>query len=119
LKKDDFITQEWQMFIRYLPNSISIDKLERLNEYFVFNSTENAELALDWYTKCINSRYDGVLPDIERFLRKIGRRKFVLPLYETLYKNDHYKNFARTLFNSHKQYYHSVTRNSVEKLFKN
>jgi len=119
LKKEDFITQEWQMFIRYLPKSITVDKLERLNSYFGFNRTENAEIALDWFTLCINANYDGVLPDIERFLRKIGRRKFVLPLYEMLAQNPQYKNFAKTLFNSHKNYYHAITKNSIEKLFEN
>lgn len=119
LKKEDFITQEWQMFIRYLPKSITVDKLERLNSYFGFNRTENAEIALDWFTLCINANYDGVLPDIERFLRKIGRRKFVLPLYELLAQKPQYKNFAKTLFDSQKNYYHAVTKNSVEKLFVN
>ncbi|HBW86978.1 MAG TPA: aminopeptidase [Crocinitomicaceae bacterium] len=119
LKKEDFITQEWQMFIRYLPKSITVDKLERLNSYFGFNRTENAEIALDWFTLCINANYDGVLPDIERFLRKIGRRKFVLPLYELLAQKPQYKNFAKTLFDSQKNYYHAVTKNSVEKLFMN
>jgi hypothetical protein len=119
LKKEDFITQEWQMFIRYLPKSITVDKLERLNSYFGFNRTENAEIALDWFTLCINANYDGVLPDIERFLRKIGRRKFVLPLYELLAQKPQYKNFAKTLFDSQKNYYHAVTKNSVEKLFAN
>jgi len=119
LKKEDFITQEWQMFIRYLPKSITVDKLERLNSYFGFNRTENAEIALDWFTLCINANYDGVLPDIERFLRKIGRRKFVLPLYELLAQKPQYKNFAKTLFDSQKNYYHAVTKNSVEKLFIN
>ncbi|MBM3159782.1 MAG: M1 family metallopeptidase [Bacteroidetes bacterium] len=119
IKKEDFITQEWQMFLRYLPKSISIDKLESLNSYFGFNRTENAEIALDWFTLCINANYDGVLPDIESFLRKIGRRKFVLPLYEMLAQKPQYKNFAKTLFNSQKNYYHAITKNSVEKLFEN
>ncbi len=119
LKKEDFITQEWQMFIRYLPKTITVDKLQSLNSYFGFNRTENAEIALDWFTLCINANYDGVLPDIERFLRKIGRRKFVLPLYELLAQKPQYKNFAKTLFDSQKNYYHAVTKNSVEKLFAN
>ncbi len=119
LNIEDFITQEWQMFIRYLPKSISVDKLERLNSYFDFNRTENAEIALDWFTLCINANYNGVLPDIERFLRKIGRRKFVLPIYELLAQKPQYKNFAKTLFDSQKNYYHAVTKNSVEKLFVN
>lgn len=119
LKIEDFITQEWQMFIRYLPKSISVDKLESLNSYFDFNRTENAEIALDWFTLCINANYNGVLPDIERFLRKIGRRKFVLPIYELLAQKPQYKNFAKTLFDSQKNYYHAVTKNSVEKLFVN
>ena len=119
LNIEDFITQEWQMFIRYLPKSISVDKLESLNSYFDFNRTENAEIALDWFTLCINANYNGVLPDIERFLRKIGRRKFVLPIYELLAQKPQYKNFAKTLFDSQKNYYHAVTKNSVEKLFVN
>jgi aminopeptidase N len=119
LKKEDFITQEWQMFIRYLPKTITVDKLQSLNSYFGFNRTENAEIALDWFTLCINANYDGVLPDIERFLRKIGRRKFVLPLFEIMAQKQQYKNFAKTLFDSQKNYYHAVTKNSVEKLFEN
>ena len=114
---EDFITQEWQMFIRYLPETISTEQLDKLNNYFNFNRTENAEIALDWYTLCLKKGYDKIIPNVERFIKKVGRRKFILPLYETLCSVEKYKNFAKTVFESHKYNYHSVTRKSVEKLF--
>ena len=119
LKKEDFITQEWQMFIRYLPGTITVDKLELLDKYFSFNNTQNAEIALDWFSLCINAGYDEILPYVERFLKKVGRRKFVLPIYELLNDQSKYKNFAKSVFSSQKLYYHAVTRNSVEKLLQN
>ena len=119
LKKEDFITQEWQMFIRYLPGTITVDKLELLDKYFSFNNTQNAEIALDWFSLCIKSGYDEILPYVERFLKKVGRRKFVLPIYELLNEQSKYKNFAKSVFSSQKLFYHAVTRNSVEKLLQN
>ena len=52
------------------------------------------------------------------FLLKIGRRKYVLPIYEALVQTKEGRTLAKQIFNEAQVTYHSVTRNSVQKVLR-
>lgn len=56
----------------------------QLDEVFDFTHSTNAEIACDWYRVAIRNHYDPVLPALEQYLVKIGRGKFVRPLFTEL-----------------------------------
>jgi hypothetical protein len=54
---------------------------------------------------------------LRKFLASNGRRKYVLPLFNSILRDKNRLEWAREVYQSAKGNYHSVTRNSVEKLF--
>lgn len=119
IKKEDFIVQEWQTFIHALPENIGKTKLKKLDAYFSFKNCGNAEIMTDWFILGIKNNYAELNPEIQKFLSKVGRRKYVLPIFETMLSNIRTKQLAIDIFEKNKGNYHSVTKNSIESLLKN
>jgi leukotriene-A4 hydrolase len=119
IKRNDFIVQEWQTFIHSLPTEISKIKLSKLDSYFSFKNCGNSEIMTDWFVLGIQNNYTELNPEINKFLHKVGRRKYVLPIYKALMKNIKTKALAKAIFKSAKNNYHAVTRNSIDELFQN
>jgi hypothetical protein len=119
IKRDDFIVQEWQTFIRALSDDISIDKLQYLDAMFHFSTWGNSEVMADWFVLNIHQKNRLIRPAIEKFISKVGRRKYLLPIYKALINNPDDKVWAKKVFDNSKAYYHAVSRNSVAELFAN
>ncbi|MFM7681560.1 MAG: M1 family metallopeptidase, partial [Bacteroidota bacterium] len=119
IKRSDFIVQEWQTFIHSLPENIGKTKLQKLDTYFSFKNCGNSEIMTDWFVLGIKNNYTQLNPEIETFLGKVGRRKYVLPIYETLLNNKKTESMANDVFEKNKKHYHSVTKKSIEEIIKN
>jgi len=111
--RDNYSVQEWLTFLRHLPSNISVEKMKVLDESLQFSAWTNAEIQFEWFLKSISSNYSPAYPYLSAFLEKVGRRKFILPLYEALYNNEATKEKALSWFNSYKQNYHAVSSNSI------
>lgn len=118
LTRDSFAPQEWQAFIRELPEEVSIDKLKILDEKLHFTGWGNAEVATEWYVLAINSGYKDVRPSLEKFLTITGRRKFLLPLYKALSKTADDKMWAMKVYQTARNNYHPVSVGSVDEILK-
>jgi hypothetical protein len=116
LKRTDHITQEWQTFIRSLPSTVNAEQLAEIDQYLNFSNWGNAEVQYEWFIRTIQANYETVKPSIARFLARIGRRKYVLPIYEELAKTTENKQWASELFQSIKAEYHPITRMSIEEV---
>jgi aminopeptidase N len=119
IKRDDFIVQEWQTFIRGLSDDISIEKLQYLDATLNFSTWGNSEVMAEWFVLNIHRENRIIRPAIEKFISKVGRRKYLLPIYKALVKNPEDKVWAKKVFDNSKAYYHAVSRNSVAELFEN
>jgi leukotriene-A4 hydrolase len=117
IKRNDFIVQEWQTFIHSLPEKMSKSKLQKLDTYFSFKNCGNSEIMTDWYILGIKNNYAELNPEIKKFLGKVGRRKYLIPIYESLIRNEKTKTFAKRIFEENKTNYHPVSRKSLEKMF--
>jgi hypothetical protein len=116
LKREDHIVQEWQTFIRALPKSISKEKLKIIDINLGFKNCGNSEIMTEWFTLALENNYTELNSDIERFLKKVGRRKYLLPIYGAMTKVD--SKLAHQIFEKSKINYHAVSRNSIEELLK-
>lgn len=86
LKREDFIVQEWQTFIRALDQDIAIERLRYLDQKMKFSAWGNSEVLAEWFVLNINCGNREIRPEIEKFISKVGRRKFLLPIYKALVK---------------------------------
>jgi hypothetical protein len=119
INRNDFIVQEWQTFIHSLPKQFSKKKLKQLDKYFSFKTCGNSEIMTDWFVLGIRNNYTELNPEIEKFLSKVGRRKYILPIYEALKINESTSEFAKKIFKKNSGNYHAVSRNSITELLAN
>ena len=110
----DHIIQEWQLLIRALSEQTKPARLKLLDRQMHFSQSNNSEILCDWFVLSAKTNYAfQIEKDIKRFLEKIGRRKYVLPIYEALASTPNGLKLARRIFHEAKNNYHSVTRTSV------
>ena len=97
LERKDFIVQEWQTFIRALPKSISKEKLKIIDNNLGFKNCGNSEIMMEWYTKALENNYTEINGEIEDFVTKVGRRKYLMPIYAAM--NSSNPKLAESIFN--------------------
>jgi len=64
----------------------------------------------------IENKYSKDYASMEDFLCKVGRRKFLMPIYAALCNTEEGKGRAQQIYAKAKPNYHYVSRASIEKL---
>lgn len=114
LNTNDWSSHEWLHFIRHLPATISIQKMEELDAAFNFTNSGNSEILAAWLEHVIENKYTKGYDSLRRFLTSVGRRKFLLPLYKKLVKTGEGKQLAMDIYKSARPNYHSVSVNTID-----
>jgi len=108
-------TAERIRFLNALPRRQTAARLGELDRAFGLSESGNSEVLFAWLKLAIGNRFDPALPAAERFLTAMGRRKFVLPLFEALIgEGDWGRQAAQRIYARARPGYHSVTRGSVD-----
>ena len=115
-KTANWSTHEWLHFIKHLPNNINLDQLGDLDNVFNFSHSGNSEILALWFLQSIKSDYQPAFENLEIFLIKIGRRKFLQPLYLELSKSKKHKIWAKEVYKKARDNYHYVSFNTIDKL---
>ncbi|MBM3938188.1 MAG: M1 family metallopeptidase, partial [Sphingomonadales bacterium] len=130
-----FTTHHWLHLLRQLhtrsdglPGRLSRQEMAGLDARFHFTQTQNAEIACDWFVLSIQSDYRPAYQAMHDFLLRVGRRKFLMPIYEALLaqhvvKDGKYvpdfaqgKEMATEIFLQAEPGYHSVAGRSLREL---
>ncbi len=115
-------TQERQRFLAWRPEGLAAGRdwltdaqLADLESTLNLRQEGNAELVFAWLQIAVPHRYQPAVPTLERFLTTMGRRKFVLPLFTSLWaEGDWGRPIATRLYAQARPGYHPVTTNSVD-----
>jgi leukotriene-A4 hydrolase len=110
----DWVTQQWVYFLNNMPATLQAAQLSDLDKAFGFGKTPNAEIAHSWLKLVIANNYQPGFPRLEEYLKTIGRRKLVTPLYEALMKTPSGAEFAKRIFAKARPGYHPQTVAAVE-----
>jgi leukotriene A-4 hydrolase/aminopeptidase len=117
IKRADYTTQEWLAFIRAFDGRLDTTIMKNIDEQLNFKACGNAEIMSEWYVLAIKSNYNRIRPDISKFLIKVGRRKFLGPIYTTLANADEDDMvFAKNVYSKARENYHSVSYNTIDKI---
>jgi leukotriene-A4 hydrolase len=111
-------THHWIHFIRALPQSLSAEKMEELDNTFQFTSSKNAEILNEWLRQVILKRYATAYPAIEKFLISQGRRKYVKLLFTELVRTAEGREMAKRIYEKARPLYHSVAREAAERVLR-
>jgi len=108
-------TAERLRLIAKLPGELSREELARLDRDLDLSQSGNNEVLFAWLELALANRYEPAVPVAEKFLARVGRRKFVLPLFEVLMKEEGWgQPIARRIYAETRAGYHSVTQQSVD-----
>jgi len=108
-------TSERVRFLNRLPRQMPAEKLDELRKLLKLDTQSNSEVTFAWLEIAIANHYDPALPQLERFLTTIGRRKFVLPLFTDLMAQGEWGTpIAKRLYAKTRPGYHQVTYNRVD-----
>lgn len=115
-------TQERQHFLAWRPQGAAATRpwltnaqLADLETTVNLRNEGNAEVLFQWLQIAVAHRYQPAVPTLERFLTSQGRRKFVLPLYTSLWaQGDWGRPIATRIYAAARPGYHPVTTGSVD-----
>ena len=102
-------TQEWVHFLEGMPEKLSTEQLAALDEAYEFTGTPNGEIAMRWYPLAVRSGYTHANDAIAAFLKKIGRRKLIMPTYKALVKSPEGLALAKQVLADARPGYHPIT----------
>jgi leukotriene-A4 hydrolase len=113
---DAWVSQEWVHFIESLPRAMSVEQLAQLDAAYRFTGTMNGEIAQRWYPLAVDNGYTQANDAIAAFLKRVGRRKLIVPTYEALVKTEAGLALARQVFEEAKPGYHPITTGTVQEI---
>lgn len=114
----DWVALQYLHFLRALPAATTAAQLATLDKQFNFTQSKNSEILAEWLKLAIRANYTAANPALEDFLSRVGRQKFIKPLYQELAKTPAGKARAQALFAKYKPNYHPIAAAAVEALLK-
>jgi aminopeptidase N len=105
-------TQQWLRFLRALPEDLTPERMAALDASFGFSASGNSEILCQWLELAVRHGYRAADARLEEFLRTVGRRKFLKPLYVALMQVDSER--GRTLYRTNRARYHSVATSTLD-----
>jgi leukotriene-A4 hydrolase len=114
---DGWLTREWVAFLRALPATITLARLQALDAQHELTGTPNAEIAMYWLPLLVRADARDAAPAVAAFLATVGRRRMVRPIYEAMVvKGGTWLALAKQTYERAKPLYHPIVREAVEKL---
>lgn len=111
----DWTTHHWLHFLRGLTDSADMAALDRT---FGFTNSGNSEILAEWLKACIRRNYRPADRKLEDFLVKVGRRKFLKPLYEELVKTPAGRKRAAAIYSKARDGYHPISSSTIDDILK-
>ena len=115
LRWNDWLYQERYRFLKSIPSSVNVAKLDELNSTFNISSTGNNEVLFAWLEQAVLKGHEASYNRLETFLINVGRRKFLTPLYKALLDTDQ-TNMALSIYKKARPNYHSVATGTMDEL---
>jgi leukotriene-A4 hydrolase len=103
-------THEWLHFLRTRENP----DVQRLDFEFEFTQSQNAEILAQWLQMAIAANYEPAMPKLAEFLRSVGRRKFLKPLYSELMKTPEGRERALRIYKRARSGYHPIAQTTLD-----
>ena len=116
INPDEWTAHEWLHFINSLPQDLAVEQFSALDERFEFSKSKNAEIANAWYAKSIVGGYAPALEPLEGFLMRVGRGKFIYPLYLLLINNGE-RERAERVYAEARPGYHPIAQRRLDAIF--
>lgn len=115
LPTGEWSVHEWLRFLTGLSGALDSGQMERLDRAFALTGSDNYEILYQWLQRGIETGYEPALDRLETFLLRVGRNKFVEPLYESLAAEPELREWAVDIYQRARPGYHALTRQAAER----
>lgn len=106
---------QWLHFLRGLPADLPAAMMTELDAAFALTASTNAEILAQWLEVSVLHGYAPADVRLEQFLRTVGRRKFLEPLYGALLTAGRKADAVR-IYAEARAGYHPITQHSLDRL---
>jgi leukotriene-A4 hydrolase len=103
-------------FLQGLPARIPVNDCPYFEEVLHLEKWNDAAYYSFFYSVCIASGYQQILPRVEAFAEKIGRMLYIMPVFRALVQTEWSRGHARPLFERVKPRHHQITMNGIERM---
>ncbi len=107
---------ETLIYLQRLQRPVDRASCEWLDANLSLTGRGNYEILVEWLTIAAASDYEPVFPRIREVLTRVGRMKYIRPLYTALGKHPRTRDLARQIFEVAGRSYHSLSRRVVESI---
>ena len=107
---------EWNLFLEWSPRTLSADQLAELDSRFALSAAKNSEIHVAWLTLALQSGFTTVLPQVEAFVGRVGRMKYLKPLFAALHARAETKPAAKALFEKNRSRMHPIAQQVISGL---
>ena len=106
--------QEVLVFLQHLPRQLDHASLAWLDTQLQLTGRGNYEILVEWLSIAGGSDYEPVFSRIREVLLRVGRMKFLRPLFIALGKHPRTQQLGREIYQAASVTYHSLSRRVVE-----
>jgi leukotriene A-4 hydrolase/aminopeptidase len=104
---------ETLVYLQKLPRKMSAAECAALDAAFGLMGKGNYELLVEWLTIAAGSDYEPAFPKLREVLSRVGRMKYLRPLFTALGATDRTRALAREIFAAASPTYHGLSRRVV------
>ena len=105
---------ELQVYLQKLPRQLTQEDCAWLDEHFQLMGRGNYEILVEWLTLAVAADYEPAFPRIKEVLLRVGRMKYLRPLYGALGQHARTRALAREIFAAASPGYHGLSRRVVQ-----
>ncbi|PYQ21259.1 MAG: hydrolase/aminopeptidase [Acidobacteria bacterium] len=101
---------ELLVYLQHLPRELPLASCRWLDESLKLTGRSNYEILVEWLTIAGGSDYEPAFPRLREVLTRVGRMKFLRPLYHALGRHPRTRALAREVFTEASPRYHALSR---------
>ncbi|WP_306589925.1 M1 family metallopeptidase [Geothrix sp. 21YS21S-4] len=105
---------ELLVYLQKLPRDLSVADCAWLDEHFHLMGRGNHEILVEWLTLAAAADYEPAFSKIREVLTRVGRMKYLRPLYGALGRHARTRTLAREIFAAASPGYHGLSRRVVQ-----
>jgi len=114
LESRAWVAQQWMYFLDGMPVQLTAAQVAELDRAFGFSHAANAEVVQHWLLLAIRHQYQPSFVRLEEFLKTIGRRKLIVPLYREMMKTPGGATQARRVYALARPRYHPSAAAAID-----
>lgn len=116
LDTSGWVTQQWLHFLHGLPEDLPATRMAELDSAFGFTDSGNSEIVTAWLELAVRNGYHAADERLEEFLLRVGRRKFLEPLYSVLATTPSGRQRALEIYRRARPGYHAITTATLDRV---